>query len=342
MRAYRELCPSAVDGERGTRRQGEYARAREVSVTSRRGAGGGGQLDISGLVAIVTGAARGLGRAEAVELAARGAKVVVCDVESPSATAETIIQAGGEAVPVMLDLGKPASADALFEFALATYGDIHVLVNNAGIVRDAMSFNLSLEDWSAVLAVNLTAPFALSRLCARYWRSAFKAGCRTDRVIVNTSSESGLYGNAGQSNYAAAKAGLAALTLTLASELEPYGVRVNAIAPRARTEMSARAFGELAHDGHFDPYAPAHVAAIVAWLASGAAEGVTGQVFVVHGSGIELLEGWRIQNRVERNAPWRDAELLELRELLFDGIEPRRIAPPISDLFVIRRNEGSS
>jgi 3-oxoacyl-[acyl-carrier protein] reductase len=203
-----------------------------------------------------------------------------------------------------------------------------------------MCFNLSLDDWNAVLAVNLTAPFLISRQCARHWRSAVKAGVETERVIVNTSSESGLYGNAGQSNYAAAKAGLAALTLTLAAELDQYGVRVNAIAPRARTDMSARAFGDLARADGFDPYSPEHVAAVVLWLASSAAYGVTGHVFVVHGGGLELLMGWRSRKRIERNAAWTDTDLVDLRQVLFEREDARAIASPIKDLFVSRRPRG--
>jgi NAD(P)-dependent dehydrogenase (short-subunit alcohol dehydrogenase family) len=291
-------------------------------------------LSLSGRTALVTGGARGLGRAEAEVLATRGASVLVADIEDPAQTVESIVEQGGNAHGIRLDLADATNVEDLFAFALAAYGDVDVLVNNAGMVRDGMSFNLTLEDWNAVLAVNLTAPFLLARLCARHWRERHRTGARAERSIVNTSSESGLYGNAGQANYAAAKAGLAALTLTLATELEPYGVRVNAIAPRARTDMSQRAFGELAREARFDPYAPRHVAAIVAWLGSEAAEGVTGNVFVVHGAGIELLEGWRPHKRLVRNSPWSDAELVQLRDRLFSDGDARRIAPPIKDLFL--------
>jgi NAD(P)-dependent dehydrogenase (short-subunit alcohol dehydrogenase family) len=275
-----------------------------------------------------------LGRAEALELARRGARVVACDLESPSATVQEIRRLGAEAVCLALDLSVPASAEALLEAALRTFGDVHILVNNAGVLRDGMCFNLSLDDWNAVLAVNLTAPFLLSRECARHWRSAAKAGVKLERVIVNTSSESGLYGNVGQSNYAAAKAGLAALTLTLAAELEQYGVRVNAVAPRARTDMSAQAFGDLAREDGFDPYSPEHVAAIVAWLASSAAYGVTGHVLVAHGRGLELLVGWRPRRRIVRDSAWTESDLRDLRRQLFEREDPRAIPPPIRDLFV--------
>jgi NAD(P)-dependent dehydrogenase (short-subunit alcohol dehydrogenase family) len=290
-------------------------------------------LSLSGRTALVTGGARGLGRAEAEVLAARGANVVVADIADPAQTVESIVNQGGNACGICLDLAESPSVEELFAFALTAYGDVDVVVNNAGMVRDGMSFNLSLEDWDAVLAVNLTAPFLLSRLCARHWRERHRTGARAPRAIINTSSESGLYGNAGQANYAAAKAGLAALTVTLATELEPYGVRVNAIAPRARTDMSERAFGELAREARFDPYSPVHVAAIVAWLASEAAAGVTGNVFVVHGAGVELLEGWRPRRRLERDSPWSDAELVDLRNRLFSDEDARRVAPSIRDLF---------
>ncbi len=206
--------------------------------------------------------------------------------------------AAGEAVGYQIDLADrdgPAEvvAGALDAYgdlqvvagALDAYGDLHVVVNNAGLIRDRMLVNLSDYDWDQVIAVNLTAPYRLIRAAAREWRRARpESGPRT---VVNTSSESGLYGNVGQANYAAAKAGLVGLSLTLAGELERYDVRVNTVTPRAQTPMSDGAFGALPRRGSFDPFAVEHVAAVVAWLASDASADVTGQVLLVHGGDVE-------------------------------------------------------
>ncbi|HMJ02028.1 MAG TPA: SDR family NAD(P)-dependent oxidoreductase, partial [Conexibacter sp.] len=260
-------------------------------------------LKLDERVALVTGAARGLGRAEAIALARRGARVVAVDVLDASETVEEIERAGGTAVHARVDLtaGEAAAQEAL-DAALAAYGDLHVLVNNAGLMRDRMSFNLSAEDWDLVLAVNLSASFHLARAAARLWRERRAAGDAQPRAIVSTSSESGLYGNAGQANYSAAKAGVAALTITLATELDRYGVRVNAIAPRARTPMAGEAFGELpgGDDAH-DPFGPEHIAEVVAWLVSDAAADVTGQVLVVHGGGIRVMQTWTPVREIPRD-----------------------------------------
>jgi NAD(P)-dependent dehydrogenase (short-subunit alcohol dehydrogenase family) len=293
------------------------------------------RLGLEGRVVLVSGAARGLGRAEALAFAKRGARVVAIDLLDASEVVATIEEAGGTVVDAKVDLsaGESAAAEAL-ELALTAYGDLHVLVNNAGVMRDRMSFNLSAEDWEQVLAVNLSASFFLARAAARHWRAQGIAGDVQPRAIVNTSSESGLYGNAGQANYAAAKAGVAALTLTLATELDRYGVRVNAIAPRARTAMSAEAFGDLPTTSEHDPFAPEHVAEVVAWLASEAAGDVTGQVLVVHGGGVQTMRTWSVHRQVSRHGAWTDAELDGLREELFPDDEARRLAEPIADLFL--------
>ena len=289
-------------------------------------------LNLTGRVALVTGAARGLGSAQALALSRRGARVVAVDVLDSRATVEGIRRRGGDAVAVNVDLASHGAADAALEAALAAYGDVHVVVNNAGVVRDRMSFNLSIEDWELVLGVNLSAPFFLARAVVRHWRTTGPES--GGRVIINTTSESGLYGNAGQTNYAAAKAGVATLTVTLATELERYWIRVNAIAPRARTPMSNAAFGELPRTASFDPFAPEHVAAVVAWLSSDAAHDVTGQVLVVHGSGIEVMQPWSACRRIARHGDWRDAELLGLRDELFPDGDTRRLAAPVGGLFV--------
>lgn len=294
-------------------------------------------LELDGRVALVTGAARGLGRAEALALARRGARVVAVDVIDASEVVDAIEREGGVAVQAQLDLAHAeAVAREALDVAISAYGDVHVLVNNAGVLRDRMSFNLSGEDWDLVLAVNLSASFHLARAAARHWRERHSAGDRQPRAIVNTSSESGLYGNAGQANYAAAKSGIAALTITLATELERYGVRVNAIAPRARTQMAAESLGELPAAGAYDPLAPEHVAQVVAWLASDAAREVTGQVLVVHGGGVASMRPWSIRRSLARHGDWTDADLLGLRAALFpEQGEARQVAAPVGDLFVV-------
>jgi NAD(P)-dependent dehydrogenase (short-subunit alcohol dehydrogenase family) len=294
---------------------------------------GNASLLLRDQVAIVTGAAGGLGRCEAEAIAARGCRVVVADIVDPVETAKAIVRSGGVAISVQVDLTDAGVADALVERAFSEWGDLHHLVNNAGVVDDAMCFNLSTEQWKRVLDVNLTAPFLLSRAVAARWRERHQAGERGPRVIVNTSSESGLYGNAGQANYAAAKAGVVALTLTLAAELDRYGVRANVIAPRARTPMSAEAFGELPQAAGFDPFSPQAVADVVAWLLSDAAADVTGQVLVTHGGGIEVLCGWSLARRIQQTAPWTDEALLALREQLFDG-SARNLPRPVAELFL--------
>jgi NAD(P)-dependent dehydrogenase (short-subunit alcohol dehydrogenase family) len=185
-----------------------------------------------------------------------------------------------------------------------------------------------------VLAVNLSASFYLARAADRRWRACHATEPLQPRVIVNTSSESGLYGNAGQANYAAAKAGVAALTLTLAAELDRYGIRVNAIAPRARTPMSTEAFGELPRTSTHDPFAAEHVAEVLAWLVSDAAADVTGQVFVVHGHEIQVMRPWSIRRRLAVDSGWTEDTLLGLRDRLFPDDEARQLAAPVGDLFV--------
>jgi 3-oxoacyl-[acyl-carrier protein] reductase len=291
-----------------------------------------GGLDLRGKVALVTGAGQGLGAAHAAALARRGARVLATDVSEPATTVAAILRQGGDAAGFGVDLGTDEGCHAALDAALATYGGVDILVNNAGVVRDRMSFNLSGSDWNVVLAVNLSASFHLAQGAARLWRTD---GLAKDRVIINTSSESGLYGNAGQANYAAAKAGVAALTLTLATELERYGVRVNAIAPRARTPMSAAAFGTLPRTDAFDPFAPEHVAEVVVWLASPAAAGVTGQVLVVHGGGVEVMRPWSVVRRLARAAPWSDGELARLSETLFPDGGMRQATAPVGHLFVL-------
>lgn len=236
---------------------------------------------------MVTGAAAGLGRAEAVALAQAGADVVLGDLAESDVLAE-IEEIGGKAAFVKGDVSERDTADALTRTAIERFGGLHVLVNNAGVLRDRMLFSMSDEEWDLVVKVHLRGHFLLSRNAAAYWRAESKqSGQPVYGRIVNTSSEAFLLGSEGQPNYAAAKAGITALTLTSARSLAKYGVRANAICPRARTSMTADVFGD-APEGD-DPLSPDHVGRFVAHLAAPAADKINGQVFVVHGTTIALM-----------------------------------------------------
>ncbi|MBB2774419.1 MULTISPECIES: 3-oxoacyl-ACP reductase [Mycolicibacterium] len=250
--------------------------------------------DLSGRVAVVTGAAAGLGRAEAIGLAAAGATVVVNDMSASldaSDVLDEIAAAGSKGVAVAGDISQRSTADELVETADGL-GGLNIVVNNAGITRDRILFNMSDEEWDAVIAVHLRGHFLLTRNAATYWRAKAKAGDgKVYGRIVNTSSEAGLSGPVGQPNYGAAKAGITALTLSAARALDRFGVRANAIAPRARTAMTAGVFGEApdpSTDG-IDPLSTDHVVTLVRFLASPASEAVNGQLFIVYGPKVTLV-----------------------------------------------------
>ncbi len=284
--------------------------------------------DLSGLVAVVTGAAAGLGRAEAIGLARAGATVVVNDIAGAldkSDVIDEIVAAGSKAVAVAGDIAERSTADELVATADGL-GGLSIVVNNAGITRDRMLFNMTDEDWDAVIAVHLRGHFLLTRNAATYWRTKAKAaeggaGQVYGRVI-NTSSEAGLVGPVGQANYGAAKAGITALTLTMARALERYGVRANAIAPRARTAMTADVFGEAPElaDGAVDSLSPEHVVTLVRFLASPAAHDVNGQLFIVYGPTVTLVAAPTAQAQFSAGADaWGPAELSETLQNYFAG-----------------------
>ncbi|WP_439029922.1 3-oxoacyl-ACP reductase [Gordonia terrae] len=247
---------------------------------------------LDGRVAVVTGAGAGLGRAEALGLASEGAAVVVNDLPAAlekSDVVEAITAAGGRAVAVPGDIGDAATASAIMSTATEQLGSLDIVVNNAGVVRDKMLFNMTDDEWDLVIRVHLRGHFLLNRNAAAHWRAASKAaGGPVYGRIINTSSEAGLLGPEGQANYGAAKAGITALTLSASRALQRYGVRANAICPRARTAMTAAVFGEAPADG-VDPLDPEHVVRLVNYLAGPESDAVTGQVFVVYGPKVTLM-----------------------------------------------------
>ncbi len=286
---------------------------------------------LDGKVAIVTGAGRGIGREEALALAAEGARVVVNDLggdrrgEGSDATpaqetVQLIKDMGGDAVVNGDDVSSWAGAERLVKQAIDTFGELDVLVNNAGILRDVMSFNTTEEDWDAVIRVHLKGHFAPTKFAAAYWREQSKAGSPRSAAIINTSSDSGLFSNPGQSAYDAAKAGIASLTLCLARELERYGVRVNAIAPRARTRLTATVgMTDEPDPTTFDAMSPANVAPVVAWLAGPGASSVTGQVFAVGGGTVVWVGGWHQAGILQQDKRWTVDGLAAAQDKLFGG-----------------------
>lgn len=267
-------------------------------------------------VAVVTGAGRGLGRAHALALAEAGAAVVVNN-RSPEAAAHVvgeITARGGRAVAHVGDVADWSHAEGLVEQAVAEFGDVHILVNNAGITRDRMSFKMSEAEWGEVIRTNLTGHFAPSRFVGAFWR---EHGVAEGRRIVNTVSEGGLFPAQGHANYSASKAGILGLTLELSAELARYGATVNAVAMRARTRMTEGVEMFAAPAEGPDPYDPAHAAKAVAWLCSDDAADVTGQVLLVVGWKVSVVGPLAVTGRVELPPDWSPTDLTHARPSLF-------------------------
>ncbi len=287
-----------------------------------------GMLD--GKVAVITGAGRGIGRGEALLFAEHGARVVVNDLggewdgtgqdaRPASQVVEEIEEAGGEAVAHFEDVSEESGARSLVLMAFETWGRLDAVVNNAGILRDRMVFNMSAEEWDAVIKVHMRGHFLVTREACLHWRELVKVhGEQVRGAIINTSSTSGILGNPGQSNYGAAKAGIAAFTQIVAMEMQRYGVTVNAIAPGARTRMTEKTFGDLPETTEgFDQLAPENIAPLVAFLASDEAAGITGQVFGIQGGLVELYQGWTPVSSLARDDRWTPEEIAARADELF-------------------------
>ena len=291
--------------------------------------------DLSGKVAIVTGAGRGIGRDHALALAHAGAKVLVNDLGASLAgegadtsPAEQVVEEikalGGEAAADGENVADFAGAERMVQHAVEALGGLDILVNNAGILRDRMLVNMDEAEWDAVINVHLKGHFAPTRHAAAYWRERSKAGETVRARVICTSSPSGVFGNVGQANYGAAKAGIAGFTLIAAQELGRYGVTVNCLAPNARTRMTEQAFGDIAApEGAFDPMDPANMAPVVVALCADEAQDITGQCFFVYGGAVNVLRGWSAGELFARDGRWDADDLLaELRERFPSGAQP--------------------
>ena len=273
-------------------------------------------------VVVITGAAHGIGRAHAHAFAEAGACVVVNDLgtsthgegqsaEAAEQVAADIRKGGGRAIAHFGSCSTEEGANGMVEAAIAEFGGLDAIVNNAGILRDRMFVSSSVEEWDAVMNVHLRGHFLVGNAAARYWRAEAKAGRTREARIINTSSGAGLQGSVGQSAYSCAKGGIAALTLVQAAELGRYGVTANAIAPAARTRMTEAVFADMMAkpESGFDAMDPANISPLVVWLASRDSSAVSGRVFEVQGGKISVADGWRPGPEVDRGARWDPADV---------------------------------
>ena len=292
-----------------------------------------------GRTVIITGAARGLGRAYALAFAAEGANVVVNDIgtslggegrdtSAADGVVAEIAAAGGKAIANYEDITDWDAAKRIVDAAVAAFGDLHVVVNNAGIVRDRMFVSATPEEWDATMHVHLRGHFCVSRHAVDYWRAQQKAGNPIDARIINTTSGAGLQGSIAQAAYSTAKGGIAALTLVQAAELGRYGITANALAPAARTRMTEQAFADkMATEGEsFDTMDPANIAPAVVWLGSDQSSHVTGCVFELEGGKIMVEDGWREGPVLDKGARWEPADVgAAVASLLAQRTAPRKV-----------------
>lgn len=292
-----------------------------------------------GRTVIITGAARGLGRAYALAFASEGANVVVNDIgtslggegRDTSAADEVVAEvkaAGGQAVANYEDVTDWDAAKRIVDGAIEAFGDLHVVVNNAGIVRDRMFVSATLEEWDATMHVHLRGHFCIARHAVNYWRAKQKEGGQPGARIINTTSGAGLQGSIAQAAYSTAKGGIASLTLVQAAELGRYGITANSLAPSARTRMTEQAFADkMATEGDaFDVMDPANIAPAVVWLGSEQSEDVTGCVFELEGGKIMLEDGWREGPVVDKGEQWEPAEVGDaVAKLIEQRAAPRKV-----------------
>ena len=297
---------------------------------------------LDGKVAVVTGAGRGIGREHALALAGAGAKVVVNDLGGSTAgeghdqtpaqqVADEIKANGGEATANYDNVADFAGAERMVKQAVADFGRLDILVNNAGILRDRMLVSMSEAEWDAVIEVHLKGHFAPTHHAAAYWRAQSKEGNQVNGRVINTSSPSGVFGNVGQTNYGAAKAGIAAFTLVAAAELGRYGVTVNCLAPNARTRMTEDIFGMDKPADGFDPLDPSNISPVVVALCTDEAQGITGQCFFIYGGTINVLKPWDLGTALHKEDGWAPDELAAaLTEKFPSGIAPEGMMTMLS------------
>jgi NAD(P)-dependent dehydrogenase (short-subunit alcohol dehydrogenase family) len=284
-----------------------------------------------GRTVIITGSGGGLGRAYALAFAQQGANVVVNDIrpEAAQAVANEINNTGGKAIANSSDITTTATAQIIVDEAIAAFGEVHVLINNAGVLRDGMFVNSDEDAWDMVMRVHLKGHFCLANILSKRWRDQSKAGKPLAARIINTSSGAGLQGSIGQSNYSAAKGAVASLTLVQAAELGRYGITVNALAPAARTAMTESAMPDVVkkpEDNSFDAWAPENVAPLVVWLASEASSDITGQIFESQGGRISLCDGWRTGPTFDKGALLQIDEIADIiADLNAQAIAPQKV-----------------
>ena len=295
---------------------------------------------LDGKVAIVTGAGRGIGREDALVLAKEGAKVVVADVGTArdEMTAEKgpadevvdeIKKAGGEAMASYTNVADFNATKEMIDNTVKEFGELNILVNNAGILRDRMLVNMSEAEWDAIMAVHLKGTFNCTRHAAAYWRKESKEGRDRKGSVINMASDAGLVGNPGQTNYGSAKAGIAAFTVISAAEIGRYGIRVNCIVPMARTRLTTEtpgAVGEMMSqkppEGELDIYDPANTASVIVYLASDEAKDISGRVFHTQGGRIDLMSGWHPVKTIKKEkTSWEVSELVNRMKELMEGVE---------------------